>query len=79
MSEFKNLSSEEAEYVLNLAYHLAAAGMVDELYELLTECDFLEHKVSSLTAQSLIEDYELAIAADIQIDEHKKETLRLIN
>ena len=78
MSEFENLSPEDAEYVLSLAYHLAAAGMVDDLYELLTECDFLEYKVSSLTAQSLIEDYELAIAADNHIDEHKKETLRLI-
>lgn len=45
MNEFNNLSPEDTEYILGLAYHLAAAGMVDDLCEFLTEFEFLEYKV----------------------------------
>lgn len=63
MSEFENLSPEDAEYILNLPYHLASGNMADDLCELLTEFEFLLHKVSTLDPQQLIEDYELTASA----------------
>lgn len=78
MTEFKNLSLEDTEYVLNLPYHLAQAGMADDLCALLTEFEFAEHKVSASEPQLLIEDYNFALAPDVQISEKKKDSLRLI-
>ena len=78
MSEFKNFYPENQEYVLNLPYHLAQASMADDLHELLTEFEFLEHKIFISSPQPLIEDYDFALASNIQIPEHKKYTLRLI-
>ena len=72
MSEFESLAAEDAEYVLNLVFHLAKAGLTEDLCELLTEFEFLEHKVSMLTTQRLIDDYELALKSSIQIPESKK-------
>ncbi|MEC4813606.1 MAG: hypothetical protein SAK29_10110 [Scytonema sp. PMC 1069.18] len=42
MSKFENLSPEDQEYILNLPYHLAQASIADDLYELLTEFEFIE-------------------------------------
>ena len=81
--EFYNLSPEDAEYVLNLPFHLAEAAkeevaMADELGKLLTEFKFIEYKLSSLTPEPLIEDYDLALACNIQVSEDKKDALKLI-
>ena len=61
MSQFDNRLSEDKEFGLNLPYHLYMAGMADELSDILTECDFIEYKVSDLAPQPLIEDYKLAL------------------
>lgn len=78
MSEFNNLSPEDSEYVLNLPYHLAEAGMASDLRELLTDFEFIEPKNSTATPQPLIEDYDLAVHPNIQIPEPTKANLRLI-
>ncbi len=57
--------SEDAAYLLNLPYHLAYANMDDELCTLLTDFDFIDHKISTSTPQPLIEDYNLAIQPHI--------------
>lgn len=78
MIDLNNLSSEDTEYILNLPYHLAAAGMANEFHELLTEFEFIEYKNSATTPQLLIEDYALSVAADIDITQAKKDSLKLI-
>jgi WD40 repeat protein len=78
MSEFENLSPENAEYVLNLPYHLAAGDMADDLCELLTEFEFLSHKVSTLDPQQLIEDYELTASFNISLSQETKSCLQLL-
>jgi len=67
MSDYNNLSSEDAEYILNLPYHLSMAGLAGELCEILIEFDFIEHKISASALQSLIEDYDLTFASKIEI------------
>jgi hypothetical protein len=39
---------EDVEYGLHLPYHLAMAGMDDDLCDLLTEFEFIEYKLSVL-------------------------------
>lgn len=78
MIDLNNLSSEDTEYILNLPYHLATAGMADEFHELLTEFDFIEYKNSAAIPQLLIENYALTVAPDIEITHTKKDSLRLI-
>ena len=78
MSDFHNLLIEDAEYILNLPYHLTEAGMADDLCELLTEFEFLQHKVSNTLPQSLIEDYDLALQPHIKIVEQTKNELKLL-
>jgi WD40 repeat protein len=83
MNHFNNLSQEDAEYVLNLPFHLAEAAkgktaITDDLSELLTDYEFIEYKSFSLPPQPLIEDYELALHPDIQIYQEAKESLKLI-
>ena len=78
MIELNNLSSEDAEYVLNLPYHLAVAGMVNEFYKLLTEFEFIDYKSYASTPQLLIADYNLTCLPDIVIYKAKKECLKLI-
>ena len=81
MSKFDNLSPEDAEYVLHLPYHLASAGKpddLDDLWEILTEFEFLEYKVSESDPQALIEDYDLALQTKLHILEEKKSSMRLI-
>ncbi len=78
MIDFNNLSNEDIEYVLNLPYHLSIADLANELCEILIEFDFIEHKISASSPQSLIADYDLNFASDIEISEPKKDSLRLI-
>ena len=83
MSEFDNRSPEDVEYGLSLPYHLTEAAkeevaMADDLCELLTEFDFLEHKISNTLPQLLIEDYDLAFQPHILIVENTKNELKLL-
>ncbi|WP_181154405.1 hypothetical protein [Nostoc sp. 'Peltigera membranacea cyanobiont' N6] len=71
-------STEYEEYVLHLPYHLAMAGMANDLCELLTEFEFIKHKVSASRPQPLIEDYDLALQPSIESPEDVKNSLRLI-
>lgn len=60
MSEFNNLSPEDAEYVLNLPYHLSEAGMSNELYDILIDFEYIEYKASQQKLQELINDYDFS-------------------
>jgi APAF-1 helical domain len=78
MNNSTNNSLEDAKYVLNLPYHLAMAGMTEEICLVLTDVEFLEHKIYTLSPQSLIDDYDLALYSDNQIDQEIRESLKLI-
>jgi WD40 repeat protein len=78
VSEFNDLSIEKEEYLVNLAYHLTMAGMVDDLYEILTEFDFLDYKNSMTQSQSIIDDFDLALSSNLKFDENRKKTFELI-
>ena len=78
MNDSNNNLSEDAKYVLNLPHHLATAGMTEEICNLLTDFEFLEHKIYTLSPRSSIDDYDLALRPDIQIDRETKESLKLI-
>ena len=73
-----SLLLEDLTYVLNLPYHLAHANMDDELCTILTDYDFINHKISTSSPQSLIEDYDLTQSSNIYISEKEKESLKLI-
>jgi hypothetical protein len=72
VSEFDNLLPEDAEYLLNLPYHLVEADMADDLCELLIEFEFLEYKILASAPQPLIEDYDLALQPSIKLEPRKK-------
>lgn len=78
MSEFEDWISEDEEYVLNLPYHLAKAGMADDYCAILTEFDFLQYKVSSIDSQLLIEDYDLRSESNLGISEQMQSSLKSI-
>ncbi|MEA5471302.1 hypothetical protein VB714_20695, partial [Spirulina sp. 06S082] len=78
MNTFKNISTEGQEYVLNLPYHLAQAGMVDDFCEILIEFDFLNYKISALALQLLIEDYDFLKQSEFDLSEKQTKTLQLI-
>lgn len=79
MNEFKNLSLEDTEYILNLPYHLERAGMADDLCTLLSEFEFVKHKIFASKVQELIEDYNFALQpSEISISEGKNYSLKLI-
>lgn len=78
LSESNSLSLEETEYVLNLPYHLAKGFMANDLCEILTDFDFLQHKISSNKIQLLIEDYDLALKHNFKTHEIIKDTLKSI-
>jgi len=69
MNNFNNLSPEDEEYIVHLPYHLAMAGMSDDLYDLLTEFEFIDTKVTALGSQPLISDYDLVLQPDILTSE----------
>jgi len=78
MDNICNLLPEDCEYILNLPYHLTASGMTDDLYELLTEFEFIKYKISIVLVQRLIEDYDLALQPNICFTEEKDKSLSLI-
>ncbi len=59
---------------------LAQSCQADRLFELLTDFDFIEAKVShpDIKLQELIEDYDLAFKPKVSISGEKVETLKLI-
>jgi len=70
MSEFKQelgeMSREKRLYTLEtLPRHLVESGQGEKLHQLLTDFDFIEAKLDELGAQSLIEDYDLAIDSNL--------------
>ena len=78
MDSSENSLFESDEYVLNLPYHLAEAGMSTQLLEILTEFEFIECKLLERSAQSLIQDYGLALREEINLSEQESNELRLI-
>ena len=78
MISFTNSSPEDTSYLLNLPYHLANASMDDELCTILTDYDFINHKITVSSPQLLIEDYDLTQSSNSQIPEKEKESLKLI-
>ena len=78
MNIFNNFSLEDIAYLLHLPYHLANASMDDELCNILTDYDFINHKIIVSSPQLLIEDYDLTQSSDSQIPEKQKESLKLI-
>jgi len=70
MSEFKQelgeMSREKRLYTLEtLPRHLVESGQGEKLHQLLTDFDFIKAKLDELGAQSLIEDYDLAIDSNL--------------
>jgi WD40 repeat protein len=83
MHDFDNLSAEDAEYILNLPFHLIEAAkqegtVADDLSALLTEYEFIEYKVFSLLPEELIEDYEVALNSNIEISQATRVSLKLV-
>ena len=78
MNSFSNLLPEDTVYLLHLPYHLANASMDDELCTILTDYDFINHKITVSSPQLLIEDYDLTQSSNSQIPEKEKESLKLI-
>ncbi|HEY9609725.1 MAG TPA: hypothetical protein V6C93_10185, partial [Allocoleopsis sp.] len=72
---------EDRDYALkHLPTHMVEAGRFEQLYQWLTDFDFIEAKVSHLEIkiQALIEDYELALNSDVVLSGEKQRILRLI-
>jgi WD40 repeat protein len=78
MSSFNDSLSKESKYFLNLPYHLAQANQIDDLFSLLTEFIFLEHKISTLSLQQLVEDYIFANQLGLGISEDNRKILQFI-
>jgi WD40 repeat protein len=78
MNSFSNLLPEDTVYLLHLPYHLAHASMDDELCTILTDYNFINHKITISSPQLLIEDYGLTQSSNSQIPEKEKESLKLI-
>jgi WD40 repeat protein len=78
MSEFNNLSLEDREYIINLPSHLAEASMADDFCKILSEFEFLQHKISISEVQLLIEDYDLSIKLQSDFSENQIKSLQLL-
>ncbi len=59
-----NVLSEEQEHLLDLPAYLARAGMAKDLFDLLTDFEFIEAKISAVGTPPLIEDYDLVTNLD---------------
>jgi WD40 repeat protein len=76
-----SLIAEDRSYALkHLPQHMVEAGRSEQLYQWLTDFDFIEAKVShpEINVQELIEDYELALHLDSLILSEKQNALKLI-
>ena len=58
--------------------HLGESTQGEQLYQLLTDFDFIEAKLELLGVQSLIENYDLAINSDLLLSKEQAQTLKLI-
>jgi APAF-1 helical domain len=74
MVEIGNLSPIDVEYILNLPDHLFSGEMLEDMYEILTEPDFIKYKSTEHNPQFIIEDYALALNSETQITGDKKMT-----
>jgi WD40 repeat protein len=78
MSTFENrvkrMPRSKQEYVFNLPTHLARAKDLLKLDRILTDLEFVEAKISKHRTSSVIEDYDLCIAA---MSNHKEESVAL--
>lgn len=72
------ISLEEQDYVLNLPYHLAEAGLSDNLYQILIEFDFLDFKLIRKEPQILIDDYSLLSNPHLSLSKRQKAVLLII-
>jgi len=82
MSDLKarlaNLTPDKRRDALEMPIYLANAREAKRLQSLLTNFDFIDAKISTVSPQQLIDDYELALQPDIEISEEIKENLKLI-
>lgn len=73
MSNFEDLFLEDQEFVLNLPYLLAKAGMMDDLCEILTDFYFIEHNLNKNNAFGLLDSYNQSlkiIPSDSSLPKH---------
>ncbi len=73
-----NLPPDERLDALEMPIYLANAREAKRLQSLLTNSDFIDVKVSAVSPQPLIDDYDLALQPHIEISEEIKDNLRLI-
>ncbi|MEB3180230.1 MAG: hypothetical protein VKL59_14515 [Nostocaceae cyanobacterium] len=76
-----SLVSEDRDYALkHLPKHMIEAGRFEQLYQWLTDFDWIEAKVGhpEIKIQELIEDYDLALNADVVLSGEQQRVLRLI-
>lgn len=82
MSDLKarlaNLPPDKRRDALEMPIYLANAREAKRLQSLLTNFDFIDAKISAVSPQLLIDDYELALQPDIEISEEIKDNLKLI-
>jgi hypothetical protein len=79
MSAKFNLSEEDNDYVCDLPRHLVDIGtMPDEAYRILTDIDFLEHRIERTSVEKLIEDYQLVEGSTLPFTERQKRNLTLV-
>jgi WD40 repeat protein len=85
MSEWlMGMTPGDREYTLKyLPKHMAEAGKkklsaAKKLDRFLTDFEFIQAKISTLSSLALLTDYELALHLDVLISEDKKEALKLL-
>jgi WD40 repeat protein len=78
MIEVGSISYADIECILDLPSYFFSGKMLEDMYEILTEADFIKYKSIARNPQLIIEDYELVLNSDAQISSSKREDLRLI-
>jgi len=77
--KLNKLSPEKRRYALDtLPGHLVNTAQTAGLYQLLTDFDFMQAKLAECGVKALIEDYNLAMSADVLLNPEQTETLQLI-
>jgi WD40 repeat protein len=61
MSEPEQILLEDQKSILNIPYYLAKSEEGDELYQILTDFDFVSYKISATPLQLLVEDYSISV------------------
>ncbi|RUT09879.1 hypothetical protein DSM106972_003740 [Dulcicalothrix desertica PCC 7102] len=77
--QLNSLNTEERNQACrHLTTYMSEARRYEQLYQWLTNFDFIEAKISALTPQALINDYDLLLRTEVEISEDKKYCLKLI-